>query len=276
MPHCSCGDVTLYYEVHGEGPPLLLVSGLGGGTWSWYEQTPYFREAYRTIVFDNRGAGRSDAPGGPYRMEELARDACFLMDRLEVEKAPIVGVSMGGMIAQELAFAAPERVRSLVLGCTHCGGEISISPTSEVMRVLMSNEGLTNEEIVQKNLPVFFSEEFLRNQPERIAEYCRIQNETPRQPDHAYRAQLAAIRSFDTSDRLHGLDIPTLILTGSRDVVIPRENSYLLAELIPGAELVILPGAGHSIQVECAEEFNTIVDHFIRQTLEEEESEGIP
>ena len=276
MPSCTCGNVTIHYEVHGEGPPLLLISGLGGGTWSWYGQVPYFREGYRTIVFDNRGAGKSDMPEGPYRMEEFARDALCVLDRLEVERAFVVGVSMGGMIAQELALTAPERVRALVLGCTHCGGEVCISPSPEVMKTLMENEGLTHEEIVKKNLPLFFSPEFLNTQPERVAEYCRVQGETPRQPDEAYRAQLAAIRAFDASDRLSGLLIPTLILTGSRDVLIPRENSYLLVEMIPGAEIVTLPGAGHSIQVESAGEFNTIVDHFIRQIAAEDEDEGIP
>mgnify|MGYP001245523744 CR=1 FL=1 len=276
MPYCLCGNITIYYEVHGEGPPLLLISGLGGGTWSWYGQVPYFEEGYRTIIFDNRGAGKSDMPEGPYRMEEFARDALCVLDRLEVERAFVVGVSMGGMIAQELALTAPERIRALVLGCTHCGGEISISPSSEVMRTLMSNEGLSHEEIVKKNLPIFFSAEFLETQPEKIAEYCRVQEETPRQPDAAYRAQLAAIRGFDASERLPGLLVPTLILTGSRDVVIPRENSYLLAEMIPGSEIVTLPGAGHSIQVECVGDFNTIVDRFIRQVAAEDEAEEIP
>ena len=276
MPYCACGNVTIHYEVHGEGPPLLLISGLGGGTWSWYGQVPYFREGYRTIVFDNRGAGKSDMPGGPYRMEEFARDALCVLDRLEVERAFVVGISMGGMIAQELALGALERVRALVLGCTHCGGEVCISPTAEVMQTLMANEGLTHEEIVKKNLPLFFSPEFLSARPERIAEYCRVQSETPGQPDEAYRAQLAAIRAFDASDRLPGLLIPTLILTGSRDVLIPRENSYLLAEMIEGSEIVTLPGAGHSIQVECADRFNRIVDHFIRQIAEEDEAEEIP
>jgi len=275
MPCCSCEDIALYYEVQGEGPPLLFISGLGGGAWTWYGQTPYFKESYRTIIFDNRGAGRSGSPPGPYRMEQFARDALCLLDLLEVKETFVAGISMGGMIAQELALLAPERVRALVLGCTHCGGEIAVSPAHEVLEILMNNEGLTHEEIVKKNLPIFFSEDFLRNRPEKIADYVRVQVETPRQPDHAHRAQLAAIHSFDASDRLPEMHIPTLVLTGSRDLVIPRENSYLLAEMIPGAEIVMLPGAGHGIQVECADEFNTIADHFIRQVAEEDAVEGI-
>ena len=96
MPTCTCETIDLYYEVHGEGTPLLLISGLGGGSWSWYGQVPYFSQYYRTIVFDNRGAGRSSMPPGPYTMDQLARDALCLLDRLEVEKAFVLGLSMGG------------------------------------------------------------------------------------------------------------------------------------------------------------------------------------
>ena len=122
MAYCSCGEVSLYYESLGEGPPLLLIAGLGGGSWSWYGQVPYFENHYRTIIFDNRGAGRSSMPQGPYQMQQLAADARCLMDHLALEKAFVLGLSMGGMIAQELALMIPHRIQALFLGCTHAGG----------------------------------------------------------------------------------------------------------------------------------------------------------
>ncbi|NLI81617.1 MAG: alpha/beta fold hydrolase [Deltaproteobacteria bacterium] len=262
MPICSCGTVDIYYEVHREGFPLLMVSGLGGGTWSWYGQLPCFSEFYRTIVFDNRGAGRSGMPPGPYSMGDFTKDALCLLDRLGVEEAFIMGLSMGGMIAQEIALAAPERVRALVLGCTHFGGELRIPPEGEVIRTLVNNAGLTLEQIIDKNIPLFFSERFRREHPERVARYREVQLAAPEQPDFALQAQLAAIQGFDCGERLGTIACPTLIVTGSQDIVVPRENSYLMGETLPGAEVVVIPGAGHAIHVECADALNDLVLHF--------------
>lgn len=276
MPFFTCNDIDLYYEVHGEGLPLLLISGLGGGAWSWYGQVPYFEQFYRTIVFDNRGAGRSSMPPGPYSIKGFAEDALCLLDALEVDKAFVVGISMGGMIAQELALMAPERVRGLILGCTNCGGETSISPSQETMQILLNNEGLSHEQIVRKNLPIFLSEECLSNDPETVTTYVKAQIEAPPQPEEAFLAQLAAIRDFDVCDRLVELQMPTLIMSGSRDVLIPRENAYILTQSIAHADLVFLPGAGHAIHAESRGDFNLIIDNFIQQYVNEDEFEETP
>ena len=262
MSFCSCGAVEIFHEVQGEGFPLLLISGLGGGSWSWYGQVPFFKEFYKTIIFDNRGAGRSSMPPGPYSMGDFAGDALCLLDHLGVEQAFVMGLSMGGMIAQEIALEAPERVKALILGCTHFGGELRIPPSPEVIRTLMSNDGLSLAEIIDKNIPLFFSKNCQKTRRKLIEEYRAVQLAAPEQPEYALQAQLAAIQSFDRSNRFGEITPPVLIVTGSRDIMVPRENSYLMREMLPEAELVVIPGAGHSLHVECRDELNDLALHF--------------
>jgi 3-oxoadipate enol-lactonase len=262
MPYCQCGQISMHYEIQGEGPPLLLVAGLGGGTWSWYGQAPYFSARYRTITFDNRGAGRSDMPHGPYRMEQLAEDARCLLDHLGIERTFVLGLSMGGMIAQELALLAPHRIQALFLGCTHGGGPSRVPSAPAVIETLLSNAGLSREEVIEKNLPIFLSEGCRKKQPELVTAYCAAQLAAPEQPEYAFQAQLAAISTFDAGDRLRLIKVPTMIAAGSEDVLIPPENAQVLARKLPGAEVVVIPGAGHALHAECPDRLNALVDDF--------------
>ncbi len=267
MPYCQRGEVRLYYEIQGRGPDLLFISGLAGGTWSWFAQIPFFQEHYRIITLDNRGAGRSDLPPGPYRMADFAADALCLIDHLKVERAFVVGISMGGMIAQELALLAPDRLTALVLAVTHCGAPERLPPAPGVIEVIAANQGLSQAEIVEKDLPFHFSREFLERQPEILNAYRAAQLSPPPQPSPAFQAQLAAIQSFSRGRDLPGLEVPTLVLTGTADVIVPPANARLLASLLPRAELAELAGAGHAVQVECAEEFNAVVHKFLQRNL---------
>jgi pimeloyl-ACP methyl ester carboxylesterase len=267
MPFCQCPDVRLYYEVQGRGPDLLFISGLNGGTWSWYPQVPFFQEHYRTIVFDNRGAGRSDLPPGPYRMEQFAADARCLLDHLGVGQALVVGTSMGGMIAQALALTAPERVRALVLAGTHCGPPERTPPAPGVLQKISQIQGLTQAQIIEKDLPFMFSPGFLAGQPGAVEAYRRVQLSAPFQPEFAFYAQLAAIQGFSCCRQLPDLAVPTLVITGTADVIVPPANGRLLAGLLPQAELVEIAGAGHAVNVECAEEFNDSVRRFLQKHL---------
>ncbi|MBC7357262.1 MAG: alpha/beta fold hydrolase [Desulfacinum sp.] len=262
MAYCPTDSVEIYYEVHGSGPPLLLVSGLGGGTWSWYGQIPYFSRRYTTIVFDNRGAGRSSMPPGPYTMSDFASDTLALLDHLGIERCFLAGLSMGGMIAQETVLRAPGRFQALALGCTHCGGDVRISPDPEVIARFTDNEGLSQEEIIEKNLPFFFSRRALEEDPEAVEAYRKAQLSVPLQPPEAFHAQLAAIQTFDCCDRLGSLSVPTLVVTGTEDVLVPPENARILARRIQGAVLVELEGAGHALHAECRDELNRLLDDF--------------
>jgi len=264
MPYAPGEGIRLYYEVAGEGPPLLLLSGVNGGVWTWYAQVPQFSRRYRTITFDNRGGGRSDLTPGPYTAARLARDALALLDHLEMGPVLVAGISLGGMIAQELALAAPSRVRGLVLAATHPGGPDRTPPPPEVLAVLSANAGLSVEEILRKDLPLFFSPAFLEGCHEAVAAYLEVHRQVPLQSEAALAAQLAAARSFDAVGRLAGLRIPTLVLTGGADRIVPPANAGLLGRLIPRSRLGIFLGAGHALQVECAAPFNAAVTAFFQ------------
>ena len=267
MPTARVGDVELYYEDHGRGDPLLCIMGLAADSTAWLLQVPAFAERYRTITFDNRGAGRSSIPQGPYQMKQFAEDTLRLLDHLGLERIFVLGLSMGGMIAQELALMAPDRIRAMVLGCTHYGGPSRIPPAPAAMEILLNNAGLTQKEIIEKNVPIFFSEACRREQPEVIAAYCAAQLSAPEQPEYAFHAQLAAIGSFDCSDRLGHLALPIMIVTGSEDILIPPENSKALAKRLPHAEIVVIPGAGHALHAECRDKLNYLADEFFRRHL---------
>jgi len=258
MPFIDHDGTPIYHETSGTGEPLLLLSGLGGGTWSWYGQVPFFQTRYQTITIDNRGAGKSGMPPGPYRMDQFAGDALAVLDHLAVRRAAVMGLSMGGMIAQELVLAAPDRVQALVLGCTHCGGERRLPPDPKTLAAFVDNRGLSSEQIIAKNLPFFFSRGCFERRPEVIETYRRIQVASPEQPEPAFAAQLEAIRTFDAGSRLDRIQVPTLVIAGTEDQLVPFENARILAAAIAGARLVSLPGAGHAIHAECGDQLNQL------------------
>ncbi len=195
-------------------------------------------------------------PPGPYSVKQLAEDARDLLNHLGIDECFVVGLSMGGMITQELALLAPAKIRAMVLGCTHCGGTVRIPPAPEVLQTFMNNDGLSHEQVVDKNLPFFFSEECRSKRPQVVASYRKVQLETPLQPVHAFHAQLAAIAGFSCCDRLAQIKLPTLIVSGTTDVLVPPENARILASLIPNSELIEIDGAGHALHAECRDRLN--------------------
>ncbi len=205
-------------------------------------------------------------PQGPYRMQQFADDALCLLDHLGIERVFVLGLSMGGMIAQELALLAPHRIRALVLGCTHGGGSSRVPSAPAVLETLVSNAGLSREEVIEKNLPLFLSDGCRQTKPDLVAAYCAAQLAAPEQPEFAFHAQLAAISAFDAADRLPLIKAPTLIVAGSEDILIPPENAHVLAQRIPGAELVILAGVGHALHAECPDRLNALTDDFFRRS----------
>ena len=267
MPYCQSRDVRLYYEGKGKGPNLLFISGLGGGVWSWFAQVPFLQNFFHTITLDNRGAGRSEKPPGPYRMSDFAADALCLLDHLKIDRTFVIAASMGGMIAQELALLAPERLSALVLVCTHCGAPERTPPAPGVIEVLAANQDLSQAEIVDKDLPYHFSRTFLEGQTEILAAYRAAQLSAPPQPYPAFQAQLAAIQSFSRCRNLPEIPLPTLVVTGADDVIVPAANARLLASLLPRAILVEIPGAGHAVNVERADKFNDLVHEFLQRNL---------
>ena len=244
----------LWYERRGAGEPLLLITGFTISSAIFDPILPLYEESFECITYDHRGSGRSGAPLGVTSMPELAADAARLLDALDVESAHVYGLSMGGMVAQELAIRFPERVRGLVLGCSTPGGPRAIRPTIGEWRTLLAAMA---GGLVEDGRPwlagALFSPEFRREQPERVRELLRF-FAAHRAPPHGAWSHLLASVYHDTCSRLPQIQAPTLVLHGERDAMAPLANARMLASRIPDAELRVVPGAGHAYGLEKPEE----------------------
>lgn len=266
MAKAKVGDIELYYETHGtKGPHLLLVRGLGSHVGSW---DPEFVEALasetRLILFDNRGAGRSDKPDVEYSIPMMADEAAGLLDVLGVERAAVGGLSMGGMICQELALRHPDKTTSLILCCTSPGGSEMIMAAPEVLLALADVEGLTPEEVARKGWAITYAQTFIDENRDFLEEKTR--RELPYAiPAFAFKRQMAAAMLHDAYDRLPEIECPTLVMTGSEDVLIPPGNSDLIAAQIPGSILKVHDGTGHGFMTEAMDAVAADILDFVRR-----------
>ncbi|MFN0172876.1 MAG: alpha/beta fold hydrolase [Bryobacteraceae bacterium] len=241
MPYAENQGARIYWESHGEGKPVVLIMGLAFSLEMWHRTLPYLTPKYRAIVFDNRGVGRSGVPPGPYRISLMASDVLAVMDDAGVDAAHIVGASMGGMIAQELAIGSPARVRSLVLACSFCGVIRMKWPSFRLFRAARRWRHMTPRQRAEYFVPFLYSPSTPR---ERIDEDLRIR--VQHYPtDRGYFNQAAAMMLFSSHGRLRRIQCPTLIVHGERDVIVPIENASILARRIPNARLVSIPNASH-------------------------------
>jgi 3-oxoadipate enol-lactonase len=253
----------LYYEVHGEGEPLLCVAGLTCDTLVWIPQVQPFSAAHRTVIFDNRDAGQSSMTGGEYEIADMARDALALADHLDLDTFHLLGVSMGGAIAQEIAVQAPDRVRTLTLAVTFASGGAYARRLAEVWSARVAQ--VSREQHVDELMLLNHSEGFYEH-PEMV-EFIRtamLNNPHP-QPPEAFARQLAASSRHDAREGLGSLTMPTQVIGGEVDILVPVWKSKEVASLIPGSKLTVLPGAPHGLSIERADEFNALVLDFIRE-----------
>jgi len=266
VPIAKVGDIDLYYEVHGKGEPLLLIMGYGSNSGHWFVILPRLAAHFQTIIFDNRGTGRSGKPEIPYTADMMVGDPIGLMDSLGIDSAHVFGTSMGGMIAQQIALEHPARVKKLVLGCTSCGGAHAVGSTPEARDFLFNPERAkwSDEERARSTVPWLWNQDFIDRHPEAVERYVKMttQHATPM---HGYMGQAHFILTHDTYDRLPDLKIPTLVLTGKRDRLIPCENSAILASRIPGAELVMFEKAGHGFISDTMEESSEKIISFLKR-----------
>jgi pimeloyl-ACP methyl ester carboxylesterase len=266
MPIVKANDINIYYEIHGEGEPLLMIQGYGQYSGHWTTLLPPFSRQYRVIIFDSRGTGRSDKPETPYTMQMMAADVKELLDAIGIDKANVFGVSMGGMVAQEFALSYPDKLINLVLGCTNCGGKQQIIPTPEALGFLFNPEmaKLSVEERARITTGWLWTKEFIDKHPEAVDMYIDITAKYPT-PVHGFYGQAQAIAHHDTCDRLPQIKVPTLVIVGDADRIIPHENSKLIASRIPGAELVIVPNAGHGF-TESPDAVKAVLDFLKRHS----------
>lgn len=236
--------MDLHWESTGEGEPILLIMGLGMNATGWWRTVPVLAERFRVIAFDNRGVGRSARPPGPYSVAQLADDAVTVLDRAGERTAHVYGISLGGMIAQRVALRYPDRVRSLVLGATTTGGDHAVPASQDVQDFLRLRERMPAETAVWASVPINYAPRTRREHGDRIAEDVaqRLRFPIEREP---YAAQLAAALAHDTYDRLPEIDVPTLVVHGDEDVLIPVGNAEVLGDRIRGAEVRTYAEAAH-------------------------------
>jgi pimeloyl-ACP methyl ester carboxylesterase len=254
MPVLTRPDgVRLYHELHGDehAPPLILLEGMGGDIPGWRRNIPVLARELRVIAYDFRGNGNSDEPAGPVTMATFVDDTFAVLDSLGIDRAHVYGQSFGGMVAQELALTRSERIRTLILACTHAGprhvvrGNRSSVPKGEPWRSM-------------------YAPGFPDRHPEHVAEDLRIGAAQPKHPEGG-RRQWEAMQVFDSYERLPSLRVPTLVLHGSEDQAIAVGNAELLAERILDAELVVFEGAGHLYHSEQAGAADAAVLDFVRR-----------
>ena len=254
------GDHSIYYETLGDpaSPPLLLIMGLSLSMRAWDKLPELLAPHFHVLVFDNRGTGRSGRSGFAFHMRDLADDAAAVLDAAGVRAAHVFGISMGGMIAQELALRHPARVTSLVLGATFAGWLRSRKPPlSSLVDLLLLNSGFVTPGRMAR---LIVSPEWHEQHPTGALEWIQRAERT------AVRwslAQMAAIARHSANRRLASIQAPTLVITGSADRLVPAENSRLIAQTIPGAKLLVLPGAGHAFPLEREPEtVRALLEHF--------------
>ena len=263
MPKVRVNGIEMYYEVIGAGEPLVLIMGFGGDHLAWAFQAHAFAERYRVVTFDNRGVGQTDSPDGPYTIRTMADDTAALMEALGIERAHVIGASMGGMIAQELALAHPHRVRTLHLACTMARPDThmkALLATWREMHMVLGRESLMRAVALW-----LFSFRTYDARPEFIDMVIQTALANPYPQSAAgFFGQAAAIEAHDTLARLPGIRCPTLVTVAEEDLLVPPRFSRELVARIPGAALRAVVEAGHVYFWEQPDAFNNLCLEFLK------------
>jgi len=265
--HLTDGSPRLaWYEAGTSGPPVLLSMGFGMRGLVWHPQIDGLERDHRLVYYDNRGLGESaPSPTLTYRMTDLAEDAIRVLDASGHERAHVVGVSMGGMAAQELVLRYPHRVRTLSLIASHAGGRRARRPTRKGMRLFVQANTSPPRDRLKALQELLYPPDFLAEvDPAKLGERIRAQV-SKRAPLPALVGQFSAVARHDTRRRLRRISVPTLVIRPDLDILIRPENSDFLAREIPGARLLTLPDGGHGAIFQCADAINDALrEHFAR------------
>ena len=266
MPKANVNGVNIDYDVCGQGEPLVLIQGLGGPRSGWIFQTRAFSKYYQVITLDNRGVGKSDKPSQPYTVSTMADDTIALLDHLKVEKAHVLGASLGGMVAQEMAINYPDRVRKLILACTAAGmghtngsavetmGHGSTLTQADIKDPRSVDMGRVMSEVTTLSFNKRLSKIFFVPLAKTYLRFREVQ---------AISGQMEAAMAHSTLDRLDQIEAPTLVIVGTGDRLVPSQSSELLANMIPNARLVRVNGGSHPFFMEMRGRFNKEVLDFL-------------
>lgn len=271
MPKALVDGINLYYEVHGQGEPLVLVAGMGADHRSWFPQIRPFKRHFTVITFDGRGIGKTDRPPGLYTFETLAADVVGLLDHLSLDRAHILGESLGGIVAQEVAIGYPQRVRKLILANTSVGRGVEMQLHPALMKAYGGPEDATEANFdpdrvnIGKAMRTMISLSF-NSRIYRIGMILMASLYVRPSAFKGMAEQIQAISAHSTLDRLHLIKSPTLVITGTGDKIVPPAMSDILASRIPGARLVKVEGGPHALHVEMKRRFNREVLDFLSRT----------
>lgn len=267
MASVNVDGVNIYYEVQGQGDPLVMIQGYGHYSLQWGQLPGEFAKQYRVILIDNRGTGRSDKLDAPITVPVMAGDILGVLDDLSIRKANIFGVSMGGLISQRFAINHPERVINLILGCTTPGGSHHIPPDIDGLRLLFDIEYLKTMTPEQRTMEIFrfmCSEEYIAANPEAYKYYHRVTIEHPT-PGYIFRRQAEAIKQEDTWEGLAGIGVPIMFITGTSDKIVPYKNSELMNKQVQGSEIILLQDKRHGFFIEAMESTREFINSFIKR-----------
>jgi pimeloyl-ACP methyl ester carboxylesterase len=260
VPSVTCNGIQIHYQERGSGEPLLLIMGLGAPGSLWEDHVAAYEQHFRCILIDNRGAGDSDKPAGPYTTKMMAADTAGLVDALGIERARVAGISMGSAIAQELALSHPEVVRSLLLvsSWSRCDRyTVAVFEHFKTMRALASPAEFTQLLQLWIAAPEYYAEhldDLLQGQREAADGYM---------PLHAFQAQCDACSTHDTFNRLDRIAVPALLTVGDADIFTPLRLSVEMHERMPRSELLVFPSRGHIHHWEDLAEFNASTTEFL-------------
>jgi 3-oxoadipate enol-lactonase len=266
MPKVKVNDININYEVRGEGFPAVMINGLGGTMENWTIEPRLLNAVsanHKTVVFDNRGAGETDISDKQYSMELLAQDTVGLMDALGIEKAHIIGGSMGGMIAQYIGILYPDRVGKLVMMATFPGGPRSIRPVPELWEyATVAGKGNVGDLKTVNPFLLMFSPKTLAEMPQEALDEIASAYFNVRQLNAGFAGQQRAIRDMDCADRLKEIKAETLVISGKYDLLMPPENGVLIAKEIPNSRFVLLENSAHAM-IEETDYMVTLVSEFL-------------
>jgi pimeloyl-ACP methyl ester carboxylesterase len=269
MPFASNGTLKLHWESAGEGPAVLLIAGQGMTSDAWWATLPVLADSFRVIVFDNRDTGGSDRTPWPYSVAHMAGDALAVLDAAGEQRAHVYGISLGSLVAQELALRHPDRVQALVLGSSSAGGFAAYKPppSSFAQTFLVRAGTMGPEEAAWAAVPYTYAEKTRRLHADRIGEDIARRMSSLPEP-LAYVHQAAAVATHDAYERLSRIAAPTLVVHGEQDVFVPPANALVLAERVPGAQLRLLPDAAHMYPIDEPEADREIARFLLQHSAE--------